>query len=273
MFSATDALDLSRSVHAVMKSAAARAIMPRYRQLGAGDICEKAADELVTIADRESETILGEGLAAILPNAAIVGEEAVDADPTIGAFLGAPLCWIVDPLDGTANFAAGTGPFGVLVALAAHGRPIGGWVYDPTSGRFCAAVTGHGATINGLPPPAALPRQAGLPSAAISILLKRSDRHAAVVGALFGMCEMTEAPRCAAEQYPRLMTGHSDVALFERTLPWDHAAGVVCLTEAGGRAARFDGSEYRVDDDRVGLIAAATPELLDRFLDRLGPFG
>ena len=48
------------------------------------------------------------------------------------------------------------------------------------------------------------------------------------------------------------MLGVNDVTLFGRTLPWDHAAGVLCLTEAGGVATRFDGAPYRVDDERTG---------------------
>jgi fructose-1,6-bisphosphatase/inositol monophosphatase family enzyme len=59
--------------------------------------------------------------------------------------------------------------------------------------------------------------------------------------------------------------GQNDVSIFNRTLPWDHAAGALFLNEAGGRAARLDGSEYRVDDwNRTGMIGAATPKLWDQ---------
>ena len=77
--------------------------------------------------------------------------------------------------------------------------------------------------------------------------------------------EIVPIPRCAAEQYPAMILGKSDIALFERTLPWDHAAGVLCLTEAGGVATRLDGSPYRVDDHRTGLVAAGTPALWSAF--------
>jgi fructose-1,6-bisphosphatase/inositol monophosphatase family enzyme len=82
--------------------------------------------------------------------------------------------------------------------------------------------------------------------------------------------EPVAIPRCAAEQYPRIILGVNDLTLFERTLPWDHAAGVLCLTEAGGVATRFDGSPYRVDDLRSGLIAASTPALWDEACGYLG---
>ena len=80
---------------------------------------------------------------------------------------------------------------------------------------------------------------------------------------------MVDIPRCAAEQYPRLALGVNDLSVFERTLAWDHAAGVLFLNEAGGKAAREDGSPYRVDDHRRGLIAAASPALWDDWAERM----
>ena len=74
---------------------------------------------------------------------------------------------------------------------------------------------------------------------------------------------LTAIPRCAAEQYPRIVLGINDVALFERTLPWDHAPGALFVEQAGGRVARLDGSAYRLGDRRTGLLAAATPALWD----------
>ena len=122
---------LHRAIETIMAHAADRAILPRFGKLLEGDKHEKALDELVTIADRDSEQILAEGLRRLIPNASIVGEEAADADPSILDALGDELCWIIDPLDGTANFAEGRGPFGILVALASEGSPIGGWIFDP----------------------------------------------------------------------------------------------------------------------------------------------
>lgn len=242
--------------------------MPRYGRLAAGDIREKAADDLVTIADQESEQIVAEGLARILPEAAIVGEEAAAADPTVLDRLGRSLSWIIDPLDGTGNFAAGDGPFGMLVALADGAVPFGGWIYDPRARRFCSAFRGEGAFIDGQPV-----RSQGSgsqePIAAISSLFVDPVRRVQVQQAMEGVFETVPIPRCAAEQYPRVVLGLNDVTLYERTLPWDHVAGALFLTEAGGRVSRFDGSPYRVGDDRRGLIAAATPALWEQTLDLL----
>ncbi|NOW47005.1 fructose-1,6-bisphosphatase/inositol monophosphatase family enzyme [Novosphingobium sp. SG751A] len=259
---------LSEAVHDVMADAAARAIRPRYQHLAAADIIEKASDDLVTIADKESEAILAEGLARILPEAAIVGEEAAFADPSILSRLGSDLCWIIDPLDGTNNFAHGRPPFGILVALAQGGETIGGWIYDVLSGRFCHARSGEGAYLNGERLTARTSGESPA-VAAISVLFADPARRAALMDHIAPHYRMVEIPRCAAEQYPRLATGVNDVSIFERTLAWDHAAGVLFLNEAGGKAARFDGTPYRVDEDRRGLIGASSPALWDELAARM----
>jgi fructose-1,6-bisphosphatase/inositol monophosphatase family enzyme len=73
---------------------------------------------------------------------------------------------------------------------------------------------------------------------------------------------MADIPRCAAEQYPRIVLGVNDLAVFERTLPWDHAAGALLVNEAGGRVSRPDGSPYRIGaDPGRGLLAACSPQM------------
>ncbi len=259
---------LTTSVHAIMREAAERAILPRYQTLAAHEIDAKAADDVVTVADHESEEILAELLGRLLPEAAIVGEEAAHADPSLLEKLGDALCWIVDPIDGTNNFAAGKPPFGVLVALAEAGETIGGWILDPLTGRFCDAARGKGARIDG---EAVLARTSGEkpPIAAISLIFADPERREALKTHIAPHYRLADIPRCAAEQYPRLVLGVNDLSIFERTLPWDHAAGVLFLNEAGGKAARVDGSPYRVDDDRKGMIGAASPELWDQLAERM----
>ncbi|MET0179850.1 MAG: inositol monophosphatase family protein, partial [Novosphingobium sp.] len=91
---------LTDAVAALMREAAAKAILPRYRSLASHEISEKTADDFVTIADTESEAILAEGLARLLPEATVVGEEATFADPALLDRLGDGVCWIIDPVDG-----------------------------------------------------------------------------------------------------------------------------------------------------------------------------
>jgi fructose-1,6-bisphosphatase/inositol monophosphatase family enzyme len=258
-----------------VREASERAILPRWQTLAAHEITSKAEPgalaDVVTIADRDAEAILAEGLARLLPEAAIVGEEAAHADSAVLDRLGDALCWIVDPLDGTNNFAAAKPPFGVLIALAEHGETIGGWIYDCLSGRFCHALRGGGAFVEG-DRIAALGTGRTPPVAANSLVYMSPDRRAAVQAQVAPHYTLVDIPRCAAEQYPRLVLGQNDVAIFERTLPWDHAAGVLFVNEAGGKAARPDGTAYRVDDHaRKGLLGAASERLWDDLAARLAP--
>ena len=81
---------------------------------------------MVTVADVASEQRLASGLAKILPGVPVVGEEAVESDPGLVDLIGRPgeACWIVDPLDGTANFAAGRDRFAMIVCLVQDGSTV-----------------------------------------------------------------------------------------------------------------------------------------------------
>ena len=263
---------LSKAVQAVMRDAAERAILPRYQTLTADQIDAKAVDDVVTIADSEAELILAEGLAAILPEAAIVGEEAAHTDPALLERLGDTLCWIIDPLDGTNNFAKGQQPFGVMVALAEAGETIAGWIYDPLAGRMCHAHRGGGAWL-GDDRVTARPTGTEPPIAAVSLVFMDQLKRAAMKQHIAPHYTLVDIPRCAAEQYPRLVLGVNDLSIFERTLAWDHAAGVLFVNEAGGMAARPDGRPYRVDEAHLpGLIGAASPALWHGLAARLAAF-
>ena len=257
---------LDAEILALMRRVSEQAILPRFRNLADGEIIEKAKDDLVTIADREAEIMLSEGLAAIDPGLAIVGEEAAHADPSVLDGLTED-CWIIDPIDGTHNFAHGHAPFGILLARASGGFAQSGWIYDCVSGRFCSAHRGAGAFVDG---ERVMSRATGEtpPVAAISVIFLDPARREAVAEHITPHYRTVETPRCAAEQYPRLALGENDVSFFERTLAWDHAAGTLWLEEAGGRIARPDGSPYRVDEHgRTGLIGAASPPLWDELAE------
>ena len=254
---------LSHAVADLMRQVSGDVILPRYQNLASHEVMEKAADDLVTIADRESEERLSEGLNKLLPEASIIGEEACAGNPALLNGLGTGLYWIIDPIDGTGNFAAGRPPFGVMIALVNDGDMLGGWIYDPLTQRLCSAVRGEGSIING---EIFIARESGasLPVAGISTLFLDAEQRRELLTRAQDKLQMVDIPRCAAEQYPRIALGTNDLALFNRTLPWDHAAGVLFLNEAGGCAARFDGSPYRVGTDEKGMLAAASPAMWDK---------
>ena len=257
---------LHEAMHALLREVTAKVITPRYQKLATHEITAKIADDVVTIADHESEAMLAEGLAKIV-DIPVVGEEAAFADESVFDRLTGD-CWIVDPLDGTRNFARGATPFGILIAMASGGEAHTGWIYDCLSDRFCAAHRGQGAFVNG-EKIVARPTGEEPPIAAISLIFMDGARREAVKAALADYRQV-DIPYCAAEQYPRLALGVNDLSYFERTLPWDHAAGALWLNEAGGKCARLDGSPYRVDRWRdKGLLGAASPALWDEMAAKL----
>ncbi|MDI1295183.1 MAG: inositol monophosphatase [bacterium] len=256
-------VDFHQPVVALMRDVARDIVLPRYQNLAASEISEKsAADDLVTIADKESELRLAEGLASILPEAGIIGEEACAAAPAILDRAGEGLKWIIDPIDGTGNFAAGKPPFGIMIALADAGVTLAGWIYDPLTGRLCHAVLGGGSHIDGT---RIMARESGapLPIAALAVYFMSPEERADIAHRSQSSFTLVDIPRCAAEQYPRLVLGQNDVSVFARTLPWDHAAGTLFVNEAGGCCQRLDGSPYRVGDLRRGLLGASSPRLWD----------
>lgn len=251
---------LTIPVEALLRDVAIEIVMPRFRALSADEVSEKSPGDLVTIADQESEVRLAQGLADILPEARIIGEEATAADPSLLEAVENGLVWLIDPIDGTSNFAEGISPFALMIALLDDGKRIGGWIYDPVADRLCHALLGRGAFINHQRVHA---RESGkaMPVAALATRFMSADKRADVEARATGKLTLAPIPRCAADQYPQLVLGMADVALFERALPWDHGAGALFLEEAGGIITRTDGSPYRTGDGRIGLLGASSQRM------------
>ena len=259
---------LDAEIRDLLRFAAERSMLPRFRALAEHEIEMKGEDDPVTVVDREVEAFLTDALTKLAPGVAIVGEEAAAADASVLDRL-SEACWIIDPLDGTANFTQGREPFGTIIALADGGKAVAGWLYDPTTDRLCHAKVGEGAFVNGERITARTTGQTP-PVNAISRLFLTPEQNVMVDENLAPHYTLVDIPRCAAEQYPRLALGENDVSVFKRTLPWDHAAGVLWLNEAGGKAARIDGSDYRVDEHgRTGLVGASSEAIWDEFVARL----
>jgi fructose-1,6-bisphosphatase/inositol monophosphatase family enzyme len=246
------------AVVALVRDVAARVHVPLFRR--GVDVEEKAPGEVVSRVDREAERLLTEGLAELSPGTVVVGEESAAADPSLlRALRGDDAVWLVDPLDGTAAFLNGSPDHAVMVALVRGGRTLAAVVHQPQHGRTYAAEQGAGSRRDGV----RLRREAADPEDLARLrggVLRRfldDETRRAVEAAEAGFGDLTPATTCAGVEYPRIVEGGVDFLLFWRTLPWDHAPGALLLTEAGGAALRPDGSPYRPDDDRVGLLAAA----------------
>lgn len=235
-------------------------IMPRFRHLGVGDVRLKAGPlDPVTVADEAAEHALSAGLKALFPGDDVLGEEAVSADFSLLGRLKKPgRVWVIDPIDGTANFAAELPLFGVMAALVEEDEILAGFIHDPVGDDTAVAIAGGGAWMvekNGtrrrlrVAAPVPVDKMVGsiswrfLTEPLRSHVLHRLDRLAAVTDY-----------RCAAHQYRMLASGYCHAQMFRKLLPWDHAAGFLLHREAGGYGRRFDGSAYSPSVIDGGLL-------------------
>lgn len=241
-------------------------LLPRFRALGPGDVMEKhgvdGRSEIVTVADGAAERALRPELEALLPGSVVVGEESASANPSLLAALdGDGPVWVVDPLDGTTNFARGNPDFGVIVALVQADSVVAGAIHLPFAGRTLLAERGSGATCNGdlVRRPASGPPFSGT--------LYRGYAPKKLVRCMERLeVERRFEPKpagCAASEYANVALGNKDFAEYYRLLPWDHAAGALIVQESGGVARLFDGRDYR-PSAREGLLIAAGSEVVWR---------
>ncbi len=234
---------------------------------------EKSPGELVSLVDQQAEQLLVDGLAELTPGVHVVGEEAAAGDPSLLAALrGERPVWLVDPLDGTSQFVNGSPDHAIMLALVRSGVPLAAVVHQPQHGRTYVAERGGGAWRDGVRLRTRPADPGDLPSLRGGILRRFLDEPArralADNEARFG--DLTPATTCAGVEYPRILDGGSDFLLFWRTLAWDHAPGALLLEEAGGVALRPDGTPYRANDDRSGLLAATDRATAEAVLRGLG---
>lgn len=251
----------------VMRATARAEILPRFRNLDEGSIHTKAhAFDLVTLADTEAETAITAALNAAYPDALVVGEEAVAADATIRDELpDAPLAFLVDPVDGTWNFARGLSTFGTILAATHFGTPILGLIYDPIGDDVIwAGFEGETLFQNAQDVQHALKTAPAKPlnelAGYIHLKLLPQDKQPAVA-AVFPEIGQPGSLRCSAHEYRLLAQGHVDFILSGTMTPWDHAAGVLMCQRAGGVARMLDGADYSASLPEGMLLVASCEEV------------
>ena len=247
----------------LIREVAQTIVLPRFRHLADSEIKQKAPGDLVTVADQESERALTRGLTALLPGSTVVGEEAVAADPAIRDRLrGEGAVWVVDPVDGTNNFAAGRTPFCVMVALVRDGETTASWILDVVGDRLTVAEAGSGAYRDGVRVKTRTdnPGAGGLLGVISHKYLPDDLAHQVRANAV-DLGGYTAGRHCAGYEYPAVATDEQQFAMFWRILPWDHVPGSLIVREAGGVVRHFDGSEYQPTDDERGLLVAANEDI------------
>lgn len=257
----TTGIDI-QAVADLLRQAAKAEIMPRFRRLGQGDIRIKTeATDLVTEADEAAERMIKAGLAEIAPHALFVGEESVAADPSmLTALADADLAIVVDPVDGTFNFASGLPLFGVMASVVSKGETVAGIIYDPMGDDWVIAEKGAGAffkrpdgTSEKLAVSKPVPLEQMVGGASTGFLER--EKRAVVLGNL-AKVRFVASYRCAAHEYRTFSSGHLHFLMYNRLMPWDHLAGTLIAQEAGAYAARFDGSAYLPHHVDGGLLIA-----------------
>jgi fructose-1,6-bisphosphatase/inositol monophosphatase family enzyme len=248
-------------VERIIRSVAADEIMPRFCQLAAGDIVEKTGpDNLVTVADRAAEVALTRRLTALVPGSVVLGEESVAENPALVDILAedAPV-WIVDPIDGTHNFATDNPRFTVLVALSQHGNLLASWTFAPAFDLFATAVSGGGAMLDGRPLRLG-PAQDDLRHLDVCTPQQRwwTPAQRATFNTMCGYGVALCFFDTSGLEYVEVAAGRRTAMISTWDNPWDHAAGVLLVSEAGGTVTTPDGLPYRpVAGNELPLVAAA----------------
>ena len=241
-------------------------IVPRFRALAQGDWREKGPGDIVTVADERTEAALAPRLQERLPGSVVLGEEAAAKDPSLfGLLSGDRPVWIIDPIDGTANFADGKVEFCSMLALVLGDRLLASWIHEPLAGRTTCAIAGGGIQVFGPPRDIATPGAArdhlrgvmAVGHKGRADLVQRANHMKAQLGV-----QQVRSLRCAGFDYLRLLAGELDFLLFSGVMPWDHAAGALLIEEQGGLAGYLgDGGRYRASRSvqAEGVLAASRP--------------
>lgn len=261
---AENPIDLD-SLTDILKRAGAEKVMPYFRNLGDDNIREKSsAIDLVTDADVETEDFIRQEIEKLTQKALFVGEEAVSKDAsTLDKLADAELSVIVDPIDGTANFAAGLPLFAVMAAVAIKGEVVCAAIHDPVNGDTIRAEKGAGAfwlLKNGeqrkakVAWPVALDEAIGIVSATYFEPKQRTKLFHGL-----DQANVVANYRNAGHEYRLLATGGAHFNLYSKIMPWDHAPGTLIVSEAGGHVAFSDGEPYR-PSRRDGILVGACSE-------------
>ena len=276
----------------LLEETAKKIILPRFRALSSGDVREKKPGDLVTIADEESEIMLSQSLSSLWPGSAILGEEGVarDASQLSLAYENTPL-WIIDPIDGTSNFVAGREEFAIIIALAVDELITEGWIYQPMAQRMIYAKRGFGSW-----------SLAGAGWQMASLLhfdnhpdLRDMDGKSAI-GTAYGqrkppndLAAGEDFERSVSEylrksgklgslkpqnssgtEYISLALGELHWSLHSRSLPWDHAAGMLITAEAGGIAGTLEGHDYDWRKTEQNPLACVNRRILSEVRSAVG---
>jgi myo-inositol-1(or 4)-monophosphatase len=217
---------------------------------------EKARADFVSAVDRASEEAIGETVRSRHPEARIVGEELT---PGLGGLAG--LSFVADPLDGTTNYLHDFPWYCVSVGALVDGDPIAGAILNVATGELFTATAGGGARRGGQPIAVSridAPRRALIGTGFPFREAERVDQYLRVMGDVMPEVAGLRRPGSAALDLADVACGRFDAFWEQRLAPWDVAAGILLVREAGGLVTDFDGAPARVAH---GPIVAGNPAM------------
>ncbi len=220
---------------------AGRTIMTFYRSGAA--VKMKRDRSPVTEADRAADRLIVAGLGAADPRIPVISEESTGATgATAAAAPAGGRFWLVDPLDGTREFIAGSGEFTVNIALIEGGRPVLGVLHAPALEETYLADGRGGALHVVAGREARTIRARPLPDTGPAVIASRSHRDAETDAFIAGLRPSSTASAGSALKFGLLARGAADLyPRFGRTMEWDTAAGQAVLAAAGGHVRDLDG--------------------------------
>ena len=258
--------DLNAFLHCAIRAALDAGRIQRAHVGGELRIDTKSSDtDLVTHVDKLCETRIREIIAAEYPDHTVLGEEQGYGSTSTDA----RYRWIVDPIDGTLNFAHGFPFYCTSIGLEIDGEPSVGVVYDSTRDELFTAVRGGGAWCNGRP--LRVTSETVLKNAMLvtgfAYVEERIIRNLDVFARMLPLTRSIRRAGAAALDLCYVAAGRVD-GFWELGLqPWDVAAGVVIVREAGGTLTGGDGSPYRLGQEAMvasnGAIHARLIDVLD----------
>lgn len=244
---------------------AGRILLEKYGRITA--VTKKGDINLVTEADLASEALMIERIRSHFPRHSILAEESGIAAGSDGS---SEYKWIIDPLDGTTNFAHGYPCFCVTIALEHQGEIVIGVTYDPTRDELFAAERGQGATLNGKPIRVSQTDELGnaLIVTGFPYDIKHRENFAGNLTEMLLSSRGVRRDGSAAIDMAYVACGRFDGFWEEGLNPWDIAAGKLLIEEAGGFVSYYDGSKHNIYEPPIlatnGLIHAEMSAILRR---------
>ena len=251
----------------ILRECADKYIIPRFGTLADDEVFTKSGpNDLVTVADQETEAALEQILPTLISGSVVVGEEGVSAGRVDVGLLNDPsqTIWVVDPVDGTYNFRHGHKEFGMLIALVTGGEVIKSWIYDIPQDRIFIAEKGAGTFLDGQKQQVAQDRALNEVTGFVY-----AERLFPSLADFKKDIKEIKSLRCSAHEYIQIIEGKADFSVSNHSKSWDHLAAALAVREAGGVSKMWTGTDYGPASHGKKLIAASDDTLWQTVYNRM----